>query len=346
LAILPASVHHRCGTSGVDSSDSSKVSAMASPAHREYQTATVPWYRKTSTEATIAFIVCLAPMIIGLLVFTFIPIIWGAVISFGEARNTVTPDSWIGFDNYVSMLKDGEFRRSLRTIIVFAIFIVPLTFFFSLLIAVLVHTIGFGKAFFRSVFFIPTAISYVVASIVWKMGIFSGVPSGFANWLIYQFDTNAPLVAWIGETDPPWYWLVLVSVRLWLQVGFYMIIFLAALQEIDRSLYEAAWVDGARPGWTTFWTITFPNLKNAAVAVLLLNFIAAFQAYDEFVNIFSGAGSTGNLSLARPPLVYLRQVAIDQQDYGRGSAGALILTAIIIFVTLVQGRIFGFGRKS
>jgi multiple sugar transport system permease protein len=118
------------------------------------------------------------------------------------------------------------------------------------------------------------------------------------------------------------------------------------LQEIDRSLYEAAWVDGARPGWTTFWTITFPLLRNTAVAVLLLNFIAAFQAYDEFVNILSAAGSTGNLSLARPPLVYLRQVAIDQQDYGRGSAGALILTAIIIFVTLVQGRLFGFGRKA
>jgi multiple sugar transport system permease protein len=317
-----------------------------SETNQSFEVVQVPFWRKTKTEAYIAFIVCVAPMIIGLTIFTLVPIVWGAVISLGEARNTLTPTSWVGFDNYVSMLKDDQFRRSLRTIVIFALFIVPLTFFFSLLLAVLVHTIGFGKAFFRSVFFIPTAISYVVASIVWKMGIFSGIPSGFANWLIYYLDKNAPLIAWIGETDPPYYWLVLVSVRLWLQVGFYMIIFLAGLQEIDRSLYEAAWVDGARPGWTTFWTITFPLLRNTAVAVLLLNFIAAFQAYDEFVNILSGAGSTGNLSLARPPLVYLRQVAIDQQDYGRGSAGALILTAIIIFVTLVQGRLFGFGRKA
>jgi len=311
-----------------------------------FKTIQVPFWRRTKTEAYIAFIVCIAPMIIGLTIFTIIPIIWGGVISLGEARNTLNPTEWVGFDNYTAMLKDPQFRRSLRTIVIFALFIVPLTFFFSLLLAVLVHTIGFGKAFFRSVFFIPTAISYVVASIVWKMGIFSGIPSGFANWLIYAIDKDAPLIAWIGETDPPYYWLVLVSVRLWLQVGFYMIIFLAGLQEIDRSLYEAAWVDGARPGWTTFWTITFPLLRNTAVAVLLLNLIAAFQAYDEFVNILSAAGSTGNLSLARPPLVYLRQVAIDQQDYGRGSAGALILTAIIIFVTLVQGRIFGFGRKA
>ncbi len=318
------------------------------PAQTEpiYETVQIPWWRRTKTEAYIAFIVCIAPMLIGLTIFTLVPIVWGAVISLGEARNTITPSEWVGLDNYIAMFKDDQFIRSLRTIVIFAIFIVPLTFFFSLLLAVLVHSVGFGRAFFRSVFFIPTAISYVVASIVWKMGIFSGIPSGFANWLIYQFDKAAPIIAWIGETNPPYYWLVLVSVRLWLQVGFYMIIFLAGLQEIDRSLYEAAYVDGARPGWTTFWTITFPLLRNTAIAVLILNFIAAFQAYDEFVNILSGAGSTGNLSLARPPLVYLRQVAIDQQDYGRGSAGALILTAIIIVVTLIQGRLFGFGRKA
>ena len=80
--------------------------------------------------------------------------------------------------------------------------------------------------------------------------------------------------------------------------------------------------------------------------MLLLNFIAAFQAFDEFINILGGVGSSGNISLARPPLVYLYQIAMGQQDYGRGSAGAFILTAIIIFVTIVQGRIFGFGQRS
>jgi multiple sugar transport system permease protein len=87
-------------------------------------------------------------------------------------------------------------------------------------------------------------------------------------------------------------------------------------------------------------------LRNTSIAVLMLNFIAAFQAFDEFINILGGVASAGNISLARPPLVYLYQVAIGQQDYGRGSAGALILTTIIIAVTLVQGRLFGFGRKS
>ena len=308
-------------------------------------TATVPWWRRTKWEATFAFLVFIAPMIIGLAVFTFLPIVWGLLISFSDARNTVSIGHWIGWDNYHAVLSDPQFRRSLRTIVVFAIFIVPITFFISLGIAVLVNSVRFGSAFFRSVFFIPTAISYVIASVIWKMGIFSGIPSGFANMVIYWFG-NDNVIAWIGETNPPYYWLVLVSLRVWLQVGFYMIIFLAGLQEIDKSLYEAAYVDGGKPGWKTFWTITFPLLRNTSIAVLLLNFIAAFQAFDEFINILSAAGSTANLSLARPPLVYLYQVAIAQQDYGRGSAGAFILTAIIIIVTLIQGRLFGFGRRS
>jgi multiple sugar transport system permease protein len=308
-------------------------------------TVTVPWWRQTKWEASFAFLVFIAPMIIGLSIFTFLPIIWGTLISFSEARNTLSIGNWVGFDNYVDVLGNREFRRSLVTIVVFAAFIVPLTFFFSLGLALLVNSVGFGRTFFRSVFFIPTAISYVVASIVWKMGIFNGLPYGFANMVLYWFGSDR-VIAWIGETSPPYYWLVLVTARLWLQVGFYMIIFLAGLQEIDRSLYEAAYVDGARPGWRTFWTITFPLLRNTSIAVLLLNFIAAFQAFDEFVNILGGVGSTGNISLARPPLVYLYQIAIGNQDYGRGSAGALILTVIIIIVTIVQGRIFGFGQRQ
>ena len=306
----------------------------------------VPWWRKSSSEATIAFILFMAPMLLGLLVFTFIPIVWGFLISLSDARNTISVGDWIGFENYRYMLGDAAFRKSLRTIIVFAAFIVPLTFFFSLLLAMLVNSVGFGKSIFRTIFFIPTAVSYVIASLVWKMGIFNGGAFGFANMVWYWLDKNAPVVAWIGETDPPYYWLVLVTVRLWLQVGFYMILFIAALQEIDTSLYEAAQVDGAKLGWHTFWTITFPLLRNTSIAVLMLNFIAAFQAFDEFINILGGVGSTGNINLAKPPLVHLYQVAIGQQDYGRGSAGALILTALIVTITIVQGRLFGFGRKA
>ena len=296
-------------------------------------------------RTTLAFWAFVGPMFIGLIIFTYIPIIWGFILSFFEARRTITPTEFVGLQNYITMIQDSAFRQSIGTFLIFALFIVPTTVAISLGLALLVNSVTYGQAFFRSVFFIPTACSYVVASLVWKLNIFNGLPFGLANQILNLFGVNS--VVWIGPPQPPLYWIPLVTVRLWLQVGFYMIIFIAGLQEIPRALYEAAWVDGARTGWNTFRSITLPGLRNTAIAVILLSFIAAFQAFDEFFNILGGtAASTGNQGLARPPLVYLYRVAFADQDYGRGSAGAFILTALIISVTLIQGRIFGFGRKA
>ncbi|MBE2221368.1 MAG: sugar ABC transporter permease, partial [Anaerolineae bacterium] len=153
-------------------------------------------------------------------------------------------------------------------------------------------------------------------------------------------------IAWVNTASPPYYWLVLATVRLWLQSGFYMIIFLAGLQEIPRMLYEAANVDGATRGWQTFRHITFPLLRNTSVSVLLLLFIEAFQAFDEFRNILATGGSSGAQILARPPLVYLYNVAFQDQNYGRGAAGAFVVTLLIMGVTIIQGRLFGFGKQD
>jgi multiple sugar transport system permease protein len=131
------------------------------------------------------------------------------------------------------------------------------------------------------------------------------------------------------------------SVRLWLQLGFYMILFLAGLQRIPAELYEAAYVDGASMGWKTFRHITLPQLRNTTAAVVLLTLIAAYQAFDEFYNLMPSA-----VNLARTPLQELYNAALSQQDYGRGSAGAMILTTLIMLVTLAQGRLFGLGRKD
>ena len=310
------------------------------------RTPKVSFWQRQSTQAQLAFWIFVGPMLIGLTIFTFVPIVWGFLISLSDAQNRITIGNWVGFDNYSYMLRNAEFRRSLKTILIFTAFVVPITVVFSLALAMLVNALTFGRGIFRTIFFIPTAVSYVVASLIWKTSIFSGVPSGFANEVVYWLsgsDPNAPLYNWV--IDHTWY--VLVSVRLWLQVGFYMIVLLAALQDIPRDLYEAAYVDGGTPGWTTFWTITLPLLRNGLIAVLVLTLIAAFQAFDEFYNILSGGlASSANLSIARTPLIYTYQIAIGQQDYGRGAAAGFILTAIIIIVTIVQGRLFGFGRSS
>ena len=280
------------------------------------------------------------PLMIGLLVFFFIPILWSVVLSLSNARSTLSPQGFVGLNNYVAMLTDPNFLQALGTFLVFAIFIVPLTFICALALALLVNSIRTGQGVFLLIFFLPAACSYVLASVVWKVSIFNGTFYGLANHILALFHV-AP-VQWIFTANPPYYWLVLVSVRLWLQLGLYMIIFLAGLQEIAPELYEAAMVDGARRGWQTFRYITFPRLRNASVAILLLNIIAAFQAFDEFFNIMSN----GNSILARPPLVYIYQVAMIDGNFGYGTAGAIILTIIIVFFTLIQARVLGFGQAE
>ncbi len=296
--------------------------------------------RQHTQKLTLIFWAFVGPMVLGLIVFFYIPIIWGIVLSFADARATITPTRFVGLQNYMAMLNDPDFIHSLVTFAIFAVIIVPTTFACSLGLALLVNSVKFAQGFFRSVFFLPTACSYVLASVVWKMSIFNGTFYGLANSVLRVFG-HAPIV-WISSPTPPWYWLVLATVRLWLQVGIYMIIFIAGLQDIPRELYEASYVDGAKKGWQTFWAITFPLLRNASISILLLNIIAAFQAFDEFYNIMTG----GNVILARPPLVYLLQIALTNQNYGTGSAGGIILTLIIVVISLVQGRLLGFGTRE
>ena len=146
--------------------------------------------------------------------------------------------------------------------------------------------------------------------------------------------------------DPPLYWVVIVSERLWLQVGFYMLLFLAGLQRIPAVLYEAAAVNGATRGWQTFRYITLPQLRATSAAVIVLLLISAFQAFDEFYNLLS-TPEGAYPPYARPPLVYLYYVALGrQQDFGHGSAGAVHPDVDHRHVRDRSTRLFGFGRRE
>ncbi|MFB7413023.1 carbohydrate ABC transporter permease [Streptomyces sp. NPDC056121] len=283
------------------------------------------------------------PFLLGLGVFTYIPLGWSVYLSFFDAHNTVTPSDFVGLGNYTAMLKNEAFTDSLSTFLVFSLLIVPATYALSLALALMVNRQRRAQAFFRSVFFLPAACSYVVAALIWKMSLFNGVRFGLANTVLGWFGGDQ--IAWLSTTDPPWYWAVIVTVRLWLQAGFYMVLFLAGLQRISPTLYEAAAVDGARPGWQVFRYITFPQLRATSVAVVLLLVINAFQAFDEFYNLLSDA--RGYPPYARPPLVYLYYTALGQgQNLGLGSAGAVLLALIIAVVTVGQAKWFGLGRKE
>ncbi|QIK72132.1 sugar ABC transporter permease [Propioniciclava coleopterorum] len=288
------------------------------------------------------FWVFVAPFLVGLLVFVYVPLLWSLALSLFDARNTVTPTRFVGLDNYAYLLSDRLFLSSLGTFIVFALFIVPVTFACSLALALLLQRITVLRAFFRSVFFIPTAVSYVIAAMVWRMSFFNGARFGLVNTLLVAVGQQP--VNWLGgEND--WYWFVLVSLRLWLQVGFYMILFIAGLNQIDPQLYEAAALDGAG-AWKRFWYVTFPLLRPTAVAVSMLLLFNAFQAFDEFYNTLNTAG--GYPPYARPPLVYLYLITFGggSQDLGVGSAGTMILTLVILVFSFLQNRLLAIGADK
>jgi multiple sugar transport system permease protein len=281
------------------------------------------------------FWVFVGPFFLGLLVFVYIPIVWSVYLSFFDARNTVTPTDFVGLSNYAYLLSDRAFLSSMGTFIVFAVFIVPVTFAGSLALALLVNKARVAQAFFRSAFFLPTACSYVIAAMIWRLSFFNGARFGLFNTILRSLGFEN--VNWLGGGDYL-YWVVLVTLRLWLQVGFYMILFLAGLQRIPTDTYEAAAIDGA-VGWKVFRFITLPQLRSTSMAVLLLLFISAFQAFDEFYNTLITVG--GYPPFARPPLVYLYLISLGggTQDLGLGSAGTIILTLVIAAFGLAQLKI-------
>ena len=317
------------------------MSAASSPAPTARERSGL-WRRLRGHQGrNLWFAAFVAPFFIGLLVFVYLPIVWSAYLSFFEARNTVNPTRFVGFDNYTYLLGDRLFLDSLKVFVAFAVFIVPLTFVCSLGLALLLNNLKWGRAFFRSVFFIPTAVSYVIAAIIWRFSFFSGARFGLINQGLRAVGEDP--VNWLGGGNNL-YWVALVSVRLWLQVGFYMILFIAGLNRIPPETYEAAALDGAS-GWRLLRWITLPQLRATSVAVAMLLLINAFQAFDEFYNMLGSIGAYP--PYGRPPLVHLYLTALGggQQDLGVGGAGTMILTAIIVVFGLAQSWVLGRGER-
>jgi multiple sugar transport system permease protein len=266
--------------------------------------------------------------------------LWSLWLSFFDARNTVTPTASSAWTTTPTCSATACSSTRWCTFVVFAVIIVPLTFACSLGLALLLQRITVLRAFFRSVFFLPTAVSYVIAAMVWRMSFFNGARFGLANTVLSALGL-AP-INWLGGENS-WYWLVLVSLRLWLQVGFYMILFIAGLNQIDPQLYEAAAeLDGAG-AWRRFRHVTFPLLRPTSVAVSMLLLFNAFQAFDEFYNTLNTAG--GYPPYARPPLVYLYLITFGAaaQDLGIGSAGTMIVTLVILVFSFLQNRLLSIG---
>ncbi|WLD92805.1 carbohydrate ABC transporter permease [Alkalihalobacillus sp. AL-G] len=278
----------------------------------------------------------IGPAVLILLVFSIIPIIVAFVISFTDLDLKGLANwsniQFIGFENYVELFSDRVFHKSIFNTLFYAIIGVPLVIFFSLSIALLLN---YGSnlifRFFRGVYYMPSITNIVAVAVIW--GYLYNTNYGLFNYLLSLI--NVDQVPWL--TEPTIAKLSLILLAVWKGIGINMIIFLAALQGIPKSYYEAAKMDGANR-WQMLFNITIPLLRYATFFVTITTLIGWLQFFEEPFVMTEGGPLNGTISMA----LFIYQEGFQFSEFGYAAAGSFILFMIIIIVTLIQFKF----RKS
>lgn len=240
----------------------------------------------------------------------------------------VQAPKFVWFENYAHLFKDSRFWDSLVNTIVYAVATVPLTMIFSLLLAVVLNQKVLGRNFFRTMSFFPYVASLVAVAAVWN-ALFSP-ELGPVNELLRSIGvTNPPRWA----ADPIWAMPTLVMFSVWKNMGYYMIMYLAGLQNISPELYEAAGLDGAN-AVKKFRYVTLPQLGPTTFLVLIMVTIQCFKVYDVVLMITGAGPGTKTLVL----VYHIYNVAFKQWELGYASAISMVLFLLVLIVTVVQFR--------
>ncbi|WP_459995661.1 carbohydrate ABC transporter permease [Marinitoga arctica] len=236
--------------------------------------------------------------------------------------------------NFLSMAKEeADFLKAIWNTSYYVLLSMPITIFLSLIIALLFYQEISGKVFFRTIYFIPFVTSVVAVSLVWQW-IFND--NGLLNYILSFFGVDK--ILWLK--DEKWTIPTIAIISIWKLVGYYSIIFLAGLQNIDKSYYEAAEVDGATT-WQKFAYITWPLLSPTTFFILIVSMIGAFKVFSEIFVLYSGLpGPYNNSGLT--VVYYVFEKFYGEQRMGQASAAAYVLFGIILIFTFIQ---FVAGKK-
>lgn len=287
-------------------------------------------YQRKKTLVAYSFI---APNFIGFFILTFLPIMFSFVLSVCEwdAGNT-SQITFVGLANFARMAKDSTFKISFKNTIYYTIGVVPATLILSLLLAMLMNCQIKGRTFFRSVVFFPYVASLVAVGVVWN-ALFHP-DNGPVNQLLMALGVQNP-PRWAA--DIKWAMPTLILLSIWKNVGYYTVVYLAALQGVPSELYEAAKMDGAS-GVQRFRYITWPMVTPTTFFVAIMLTIYTFKVFDMmYITTQGGPGRATNV------LVYhLYNQAFISLKFGYASAIAMVLFVIILAITLFQ---FQFEKK-
>jgi ABC-type sugar transport system permease subunit len=269
----------------------------------------------------------LAPDLIGLAVFIFAPIAMAFYVSL-HSWDALSPMQFIGAENYVELFADSDWWASLGITASYAVLYVALVFCLSLLLAVFLSSLKTLQQFFRTVYFVPFAISTVVAGMIWLF--MYNDKTGYLNAALRALGLSPRLfLAGTREALPS-----IAFASAWMVIGYYAIIFLAAIKDIPISYYEAARMDGAGPV-RLFLHVTFPLIKEVNAFVLIITSIASFQVFDQIKIMTNG----GPASATNVTVFYIYRQCFEFMKLGYSSALAFALFVVILLISLVQLRV-------
>ncbi|MBL1286115.1 carbohydrate ABC transporter permease [Streptomyces sp. NPDC057067] len=275
----------------------------------------------------------LAPDVIGLLLFVGIPMVLSVAMSFFQVSGFGSYE-WVGLGNYERMMNDPLFWSSMRITGLYVVVLVPVLFCVSLGLGLLVKQKLPGMGAYRTMLFLPYVISLVVVGLLWKFMLDDQV--GVVNRAMRAagFDGRS----WLGS--PSLALGCVIAVMVWVMMGYYMIIFLAGLQEIPNEYYEAARLDGAGP-WTAFRTITWPLLRPTSFFVVLMATVAAITGGLDLVFVLTNGGPANGTALA---IFYIYQQAFGFGEYGYAAAMGSFLVLIMVICSAVVFKLTRGGR--
>jgi multiple sugar transport system permease protein len=264
----------------------------------------------------------LSPALVILGVFLFYPIVYLLYLSFTTGSFTVTGIEWVGGQNYLRLLTDSDFWQVMGNTAYFTLATVIPTIIIPLGLAVLLNRIAL-RGLLRAAYFIPSITSLVAVGLAFRW-LFQ--TDGRVNDLLLAWGLEP--ISWLSSTF--WAMPVLILLSTWKQLGFNLVVFLAGLQIIPQSRYEAAELDGAN-GWAKFWYITLPGLTPTLVFAILTTAIFTLRSFEQ-VYIITGGGPLNSTNLL---VYYIYQQAFSRFEFGYAAAAASVLLAIaFIFVYL------------
>jgi multiple sugar transport system permease protein len=267
----------------------------------------------------------LLPVLSLLGVFLLFPLLYVVYLSFTAGSFTVSGVRWVAGNNYQRLLSSPDFWQVVGNSSIFGLCTVLPTTIISLGLAVLLNLQGIGRGFWRTVYFLPAVTSLVAAGLGFRW-LFQ--TDGVINVLLRSI--GAPTIDWLSS--PAWALLVVIILSVWQQIGFNLVTFLAGLQTIPTSRYEAAALDGAN-GWQQFWYITLPGLRSTLVLVIVTTGIFTLRSFEQ-IYVMTGGGPLNSTNLLA---YHIYERAFGRFDFGYAAAATTLL--LLVTSVLVYGQL-------